>query len=75
MTLYRQLAGRLIYLTTTRPDFAYAVSVLSQYMSKPLGNHWNATKSILRYLQGTTDYGIIYANSSDVRLPGFIDSD
>jgi len=74
-TLYRQLIGSLIYLTTTRPDLAYAVILLSQFMSKPLESHWNATKNFLRYLQGTVDYGIIYTNSSDVRLAGFVDSD
>ena len=48
-TLYRQLVGSLIYLTTTIPDLAYAVSVLSQFMSKPLESHWNAVKGVLRY--------------------------
>lgn len=73
--IYRQLVGSLIYLTTTRPDLAYAVSMLSQFMSKPLESHWNAAKNVLRYLQGTVDYGIIYTDSSDVRLTGFVDSD
>jgi len=44
-------------------------------MSKPLESHWNAVKNVLRYLQGTVDYGIIYTDSSDVRLAGFADSD
>jgi len=44
-------------------------------MSKPLESHWNAVKSVLRYLQGTIDYGIIYTNSSNVRLIGFTNSD
>eukprot|EP00253_Pinus_taeda_P032704 PITA_32704 len=73
-TLHRQLVGSLIYLTTTRLDLAYAVSMLSQFTSKPLERHWNATKNVLRYLQGTVDYGIIYTDSSDVRLAGFADS-
>lgn len=34
-TRYRQMVGSLNYLTTTRPDIAYSVSVLSQFMAKP----------------------------------------
>jgi len=38
-TLYRELVGSLIYLTTTRPKLAFSISVLSQFISKPLENH------------------------------------
>lgn len=75
VTFYRQLVGSLIYLTTTRTDLAYTVSVLRQFMSNPLESHCNAAKSVLRYLQGTVDYGIIYTNSSDVILARFEDLD
>eukprot|EP00253_Pinus_taeda_P023664 PITA_23664 len=51
-TLYKQLVGSLIYLTTTRPDLAYAISVLSQFMSKLLESDWNAAKSVLRSIIG-----------------------
>lgn len=74
-TMYRQLVGSVIYLTTTRPDLAYSVSVLSQFMSKPLESHWIAAKSVLRYLCGTVNYGILYTDVSDVTLAGFSDSD
>ena len=70
-TLYRQLVGSLIYLTTTRLDLAYSVSVLSQFMSKPLESHWVATKSVFRYLHGTSNYDILYTDTSDVILVGF----
>eukprot|EP00253_Pinus_taeda_P021633 PITA_21633 len=74
-TMYRQLVSSLIYLTTTRLDLAYSVSVLSQFMSKPLESHWVAAKSVLRYLFGTVNYGILYTNASDVILAGFSNSD
>eukprot|EP00253_Pinus_taeda_P032251 PITA_32251 len=74
-TKYRQLVGSLIYLTTTKPDLAYFVSVLSQFMSKPLESHWVVEKSVLRYLCGTVSYGILYTDAYDVTLEGFSDSD
>jgi hypothetical protein len=73
--VYRQMVGSLNYLTTTRPDISYSVSVLSQFMVKPHESHLNATKAVLRYLKGTLDYGIKYNDASDVELTGYSDSD
>ena len=43
-TLYRQSVGSLNYLTTTRSDIAYSVSILSQFTAKPHENHWKVAK-------------------------------
>lgn len=75
MTLYRQLVGSLIYLTTSRPDISYAVGVVSQYMSSPTEAHWKAAKRVLRYVKGTTNYGILYTDEGGLQLEGFTDSD
>lgn len=74
-TLYRQLVGSLIYLTTTRRDLAYAVNALSQFLTQSHENHWLAVKQVLTYLQGTSDFGILHSDSFDVSLTGYIDSD
>ena len=45
---YQRLVGRLIYICHTRPDIAYAVSVISRYMHDPRSGHLEAAYKILR---------------------------
>lgn len=77
---YRELVGSLMYATVgTRPDISYAVQTLSQFMENPMPAHWSAGKRVLRYLQGTQDWGILYrASSTESTLPtvsGYSDAD
>lgn len=65
---YRRLVGKLNYLTVTRPDIAYSVSVLSQFMSSPIVHHWVALEKILCYFKGTTGRGIFYSNNDILEL-------
>ncbi|PRQ55986.1 putative RNA-directed DNA polymerase [Rosa chinensis] len=74
-TLYKQIVGSLMYLTTTRPDIMFAVSMVSRYMEKPMEDHLVAVKRILRYLKGTADLGIFYKKFQSSNLCGFTDSD
>eukprot|EP00253_Pinus_taeda_P024360 PITA_24360 len=74
-TLFRQLVGNLIYLTATKPDISFAVSYISRFMSAPKADHWIAAKRVLRYVHGTSDYGLLYTRSSDPILSGYTDSD
>ncbi|GKE30199.1 retrovirus-related pol polyprotein from transposon TNT 1-94 [Tanacetum coccineum] len=55
------LQGSLMYLMVcTRPDIAYAVSIVSRYLANLGKNHWEAVKWILKYLKGTADVGLVY---------------
>ncbi|WVY96778.1 hypothetical protein V8G54_028929 [Vigna mungo] len=72
---YRRLIGKLIYLTTTRPDITFAVNHLSQFMSAPTTAHQQATSRILRYLKGTPGAGIFLPSTSLIQLKAFCDSD
>ena len=44
-------------------------------MSKPYSNHMAAAKRILRYIKGTSDYGLVYESNEESKLIGFCDSD
>jgi hypothetical protein len=74
-TLYRSLVGNLLYLTATRPDIMFAASLLSRFMHSPSHFHFAAVKRVLRYIQGTTSYGIRFCRKSIVKLIDFCDSD
>ena len=74
-TLYHQFIGSLMYLVNTRPDMSFAVNTLNQFVVEPKRVHWTAGKHILRYLAGTTDYGLDYRRSGGVGLVGYTDSD
>ncbi|XP_019051680.1 PREDICTED: uncharacterized protein LOC109113907 [Nelumbo nucifera] len=52
---YRQLVGKLIYVTFTRPDISYAVQILSQYMNKPTDIHLQAIHRSSTQLRAFSD--------------------
>jgi hypothetical protein len=75
-TDYRRVIGCLRYLLHTRPDLSYSVGVLSRFMEKPTVLHSRAVKQVLRYLQGTVSFGLVYTQGGgDEKLTGYSDSD
>ena len=54
--LFRKIVGSLQYVIITRPDIAYAVNRVCQFMHSPTSLHWQATKRIIRYLKGTSHH-------------------
>ena len=74
-TCFRKMNGCLRYLTLTRPDLIYSVSYLSRFMSKLYSDHMAAVKRVLRYVKGTTEYGLVYKRNKESSLIGFCDSD
>ncbi|XP_070028712.1 secreted RxLR effector protein 161-like [Nicotiana sylvestris] len=72
---YLSAIGALMYLAnTTRPDITFLVNVLARYSSPPTMRHWNGIKHILRYLKGTIDMGLFYANNCSPDLVGYVDA-
>jgi len=58
--MYQRLVGRLIYLSHTRPDVAFAVSLVSQFMHQLKEIHLQAALRIVQYLKGTPGRGILF---------------
>ena len=72
---YQHLVGKLIYLSLTRPDIAFSVSVVSQFMHSPTRRHLEAVNQILRYLKGTPGKGLLFQKTSQREIEGFADAD
>ncbi|CAM8914418.1 unnamed protein product [Rhodiola kirilowii] len=74
---YDIVVGSVMYLMLcTRPDLAFAISLLSRFMSLPGELHWSAMKYLLRYIASTRCFGLSYGlNESKHDLCGFVDSD
>ncbi|GKB39745.1 ribonuclease H-like domain-containing protein [Tanacetum coccineum] len=66
-TDYQKLIGKLIYLTTIRPDIAYTVSCLSQFMHSPLKSHLKIALKVTRYLKSSPGIGVDLSSLGRVR--------
>ncbi|XP_076946784.1 secreted RxLR effector protein 161-like [Bidens hawaiensis] len=65
---YQRLVGKLIYLSYTRPDIAYAVGVISKFMHQPQVSHMEAVMRIIRYLKGTVGHGVLFRPNKHLKV-------
>ena len=72
---YRRLVGKLNYLTITRPDISFPVSIVRQFLQSPCDSHWDAVVHILRYIKGTLGQGVLYENKGHTQVVGYSDAD
>ena len=72
---YQRLVGKLIYLSHTRPDIAFAVSLISHLMHSPKKEHIEAAYRVLRYLKGTPGKGIWFRKTEKQGLGVYTDAD
>ncbi|XP_075515551.1 secreted RxLR effector protein 161-like [Primulina tabacum] len=75
---YANAVGSIMYgMVCTRPDLAYASSLVSRFMSNPGPEHWQAVKWILRYLKGSQDIGLTYTGrwSEREKVEGYVELD
>nr|CBL94155.1 putative polyprotein (retrotrasposon protein) [Malus domestica] len=71
----QRLVRRLIYLSHTRPDIAYVVSVVSQFMHSHSEAHMDAVTRILRYLKIAPGRDSVFSKNSHLNVEGYTDAD
>ena len=72
---YQLLVGILIYLSHTRPDTAFAVSVLCQFIHPPHEEHMEAICKILKHLKSTLGKSLLLKKSEHLKVEAYTDSD
>jgi hypothetical protein len=74
-TNYRSVVGALQYLTLTRPDIAFPVNKVCQFLHAPTTVHWSAVKRIVGYIKQTTKLGIKIQRSDSAIVSAISDAD
>ncbi|XP_016168225.1 uncharacterized protein LOC107610735 [Arachis ipaensis] len=74
-TRFRRTIDSLIYLTSSRFDIVQSVGVCSKFQSHPKESHLSTVKRIIRYIYGTSDFGLWYPKFDEFDIVGYCDAD
>jgi transposase InsO family protein len=73
---YREAIGALNWIAVgSRPDIAFVVGQLAQFLENPGRVHWEAAKRVMRYLKGTKERKLVYGGDEKKGLECFTDAD
>lgn len=74
-TQYRSIIGALQYLNLTKPDLAFIVNRLSQFLKALSIIQWQVCKRVLRYIKGTKFLRFLLKPTVVFTLEACIDAD
>ena len=72
--LYRSMIGKLLYLTTSRPNISYSVGVCARYQANPKESHMITLKIIIKYVKTIADFGVWYSKDTNDVLARYSDA-
>ena len=72
--LYRSMIGCLLYLIASHPDISSSVGMCARFQANPKMSHLTVVKRIIKYVSGTSDFGLFYSQGSNVSLAGYSDT-
>lgn len=74
-TLHKSVTKGLQYATITKPELAFDVNKLSQFMSNPLVPYWTAYKRVLKYLKSIINYKFEFSSLDNNNITCYCDVD
>ena len=73
---YSEAIGSVLWpVVVSRPDAAYAIGILAQFIQNPGLAHWEALKKLITYLGSTKDLWLTFGGRSKMLVEGFCDAD
>jgi len=66
-TLFKQMVDSLSYLYNNRPYICFAIGVIIRHMHQPKRMHLLVAKRVLRYVKGTTGFGVLFPKNNQVQ--------
>ncbi|XP_038889273.1 uncharacterized mitochondrial protein AtMg00810-like [Benincasa hispida] len=73
-SLYRSIIGSLLYLTTSRPDISFVVGICAGYQAEPKASHLLSAKRIIKYINSTCEYDLLYSFDTNSSFIGYCDA-
>ena len=74
-TWFKGVVGALLYLgTMTRPDLLFCLSILASHSNAPTVADKRAVRRVLRYVQATSNKGLLFRADEDTQLYAWADA-
>ena len=75
IALYRSVIGCLLYQTASCPDISFSVGVCARFQANPKMSYLTAVNRIIKYVNGTSDFGLFYSKESNVSITRYSNAD
>lgn len=59
----------------TRPDIAFGVQILNQFLQQPKKSHMEATLRIVRYIKSQPGQGVLFSSKHNTTIIAYCDAD
>ena len=69
--MYKGIIRSILYLTASKPDIFFSVTLCPRYQSDLVESHLTIVKRIFKYLKGSSSLGLWYLRFSPLELHAY----